>query len=413
MREGGALPLSRSAAGVRASAGPHPLVVAAALGAGPGVVLGIARFAYGLLLPGMRADLHWSFAQAGTVNTANAFGYLAGAMITPQVSARLGRRATFLGGIALVVVTLVATAVVSDLAAMVVLRVIAGIAGAFVFITGIDLCAWLGRGHSSTRAAVLIGVYVAGGGVAIVFSGIAVPPILALAHGGAGWRLGWVALAAVSVAGMLAARWAVGYVHASGQPAAGRGGGWPARRFVPSIAGYLLFGAGYISYITFVVALLVHEGMGGFVVGTFWVLLGLASLVSVPLWGRVIGRLGGGRGPAAVLAVVAVGAVLPVLGGGVVTAFASAVVFGGSFLAVVTAFTAVARAALPPLQWGPAIATLTAAFALGQCAGPLITGVLSDAGGVRAGLGLSAGVLGLGALVSLAQRVPDGSRGTA
>ncbi len=101
------------------------------------------------------------------------------------------------------------------------------------------------------------------------------------------------------------------------------------------------------------------------------------------------------------------------LGGGALTAYASALVFGGAFLAVVTAFTAVARAALPPAQWGPAIAALTAAFALGQCAGPLLTGVLSDAGGVRAGLGLSAAVLGLGALVSLAQRGPDHRPGTA
>ncbi len=52
--------------------------------------------------PGCAPTSTGRFAQAGTVNTANAFGYLAGAMITPQVSARLGRRATFLGGIVIV-----------------------------------------------------------------------------------------------------------------------------------------------------------------------------------------------------------------------------------------------------------------------------------------------------------------------
>jgi MFS family permease len=187
----------------------------------------------------------------------------------------------------------------------------------------------------------------------------------------------------------------------------GEGAGWPARRFVPSIVAYTLFGAGYISYITFVVALLVQQGMSSLLVGSFWVLLGVASLLSVPLWGRALGRLRGGRGPALVLAVVSVGAALPLLGGGAVTAMASALVFGGAFLAVVTSFAAVVRDALPASQWGPAIAALTAVFALGQCAGPVLTGLLSDvAGGVRAGLGLSAAVLGLAALIALAQDRP-------
>jgi predicted MFS family arabinose efflux permease len=391
-----------------ASTGVHPLLVAAGLAAGPAVVLGMARFAYGLLLPGMRADLHWSFAQAGTINTANALGYLAGAMIAPRVSARLGRGATFLGGIAAVDAVLAATALASGFGVLLLLRVVAGVAGALVFITGMDLTAWLGRGRSGTRAAVLLGVYVGGSGLGIVLSGFAVPPILALAGPSTGWRLGWFALAVLSLAGLAGAWWATGRVRAPAPARHGPGAGWPARRFVPSLVGYLLFGAGYVSYITFIVALLVHQGLGSLARGAFWVLLGLASMLSVPLWGRALGRLRGGRGPALVLAVVSVGAIVPLLGGGAVIALASALIFGAAFLAVVTSVTSVARAALPSEQWGPAIAALTAVFALGQCAGPVLTGLLSDvAGGVRAGLGVSAGVIALAAMIALAQRGPD------
>ena len=385
----------------------HPVLVAAGLAAGSAVVLGIARFAYGLLLPGMRADLHWSFAQAGTINTANALGYLAGAMITPRVTARIGRGAAFLGGTLVVVAALLATGLASGFGVLLALRVVAGVAGALVFIGGMDLAAWLGHGRSSTRAAVLLGVYVGGGGLGIVLSGMVVPPILALGGPGAGWRAGWLALAVLSLAGLVAARWAAGLVTAPPMARRGEGAGWPARRFVPSLVAYTLFGVGYISYITFVVALLVHQGRSSALVGSFWVLLGVASLLSVPLWGRALGRLRGGRGPALVLAVVSVGAALPLLGGGAVTAMASALVFGGAFLAVVTSFAAVVRDALPAPQWGPAIAALTAVFAFGQCAGPVLTGLLSDvAGGVRAGLGLSAAVLGLAALIALAQDRP-------
>jgi predicted MFS family arabinose efflux permease len=356
----------------------------------------------------MRADLHWSFAQAGAMNTANAAGYLLGAVVAPRISARLGRRAAFLGGIAVTDAALLATALTGGFTPLLALRLLAGIAGALVFITGMDLVAWLGRGHSSTRAAVLLGVYVTGAGLGIVLSGLAVPPILAHTAASTGWRAGWLALGALSLIGLLAARAAAVRVAAPEATAPRAGAGWPARRFVPSLVSYGLFGVGYISYITFIAAFLVHQGHGGAMVGSFWVLLGLASIVSIPLWGRVIGRLRGGRGPAAVLAVVSAGAVLPLLGSGTLTALASAIVFGGAFLAVVTAVTSVVRQALPAAQWGPAIAALTAVFALGQCAGPVLTGLLSDlAGGVRVGLGLSVALLAAAALIALAQGAPE------
>ena len=40
------------------------------------------RFAYGLLLPAMKSELAWTYAQAGWLNTANALGYIAGALLT-------------------------------------------------------------------------------------------------------------------------------------------------------------------------------------------------------------------------------------------------------------------------------------------------------------------------------------------
>ncbi|MGI5290794.1 YbfB/YjiJ family MFS transporter [Nonomuraea polychroma] len=42
------------------------------------MALGFTRFAYALLLPPMHQELHWSYAQAGSMNTANALGYLLG-----------------------------------------------------------------------------------------------------------------------------------------------------------------------------------------------------------------------------------------------------------------------------------------------------------------------------------------------
>jgi len=52
------------------------LAPALGLALAPLVALGFSRFAYALLLPAMQQEFGWSFAQAGSLNTANAAGYL-------------------------------------------------------------------------------------------------------------------------------------------------------------------------------------------------------------------------------------------------------------------------------------------------------------------------------------------------
>ena len=74
------------------------IAVAVALSMGAALSLGIARFAYGLLLPPMRQDLDWSYTLAGAMNTANALGYLLGALFTPQLLRRWGASRVLLGG---------------------------------------------------------------------------------------------------------------------------------------------------------------------------------------------------------------------------------------------------------------------------------------------------------------------------
>ena len=43
------------------------LLVAFLLSFGPAVSNSFARFAYALILPAMRSDLHWSYSQAGSI----------------------------------------------------------------------------------------------------------------------------------------------------------------------------------------------------------------------------------------------------------------------------------------------------------------------------------------------------------
>jgi predicted MFS family arabinose efflux permease len=381
-----------------------PVVLGLAMG--PAVGLGLGRFAYALLLPPMRSSLHWSLTTAGAINTANAAGYLAGAVSAVPLARRLGTRRVFLAGLVVTAVSLLATAASGDTAVLAVLRLLAGAAAGVSFVAGAGLAAELGSGDSPRRATWLLGAYFAGGGAGIVVSGIALPPLLAATTAADGWRWGWVLLAALSVAALVASVPAVlACREPPAPPAASRR--WPVRRLTAVMTSYALFGVGYIAYMTFIVAFLVSHGARTGEVTAFWVVLGAAAIAGGFAWPPLIARLRGGRGVAAVLGVVAAGVLLPLLSGSPAAALASAVLFGASFLAVVMATTSVARRSLDQHHWTPAIGTLTVAFAAGQCFGPVLAGTLSDGpSGLRIGLTLSAGVLAAGALIALAQPHP-------
>ncbi|KJF15989.1 YbfB/YjiJ family MFS transporter [Acidithrix ferrooxidans] len=187
-------PTSRSSL-LRDARLPSGLAIALGLALGPTVAIGLARFAYALLLPSMRADLHWSFATAGAMNTANALGYLAGALLAAGVARRYGTRRVFIASLGVVVLSLLATGGTGNTVGLVALRAVAGTSGAITFITGAGIVASAVSTMSPHRAATLLGVYFAGAGAGIVASGLAIPYLLANTSIADGWRWGWVLLA--------------------------------------------------------------------------------------------------------------------------------------------------------------------------------------------------------------------------
>lgn len=386
---------------------PTALLVVAGLALGPAVALGFARFSYALLLPAMRADLHWSYAAAGFSNTANALGYLLGALITAPVAARIGNKRAFAIGLAVTVAALVGSGLTGNFLALAALRAIAGAAGALPFITGAALAAASGGGGSATRPARMLGVYFGGGGLGMLIAALLVPEIVQW-HG---WRDGWLIMGALGVLGLAAAWPALLCAPSLPRPvSARRGGAAPSsvRRLLPLLVSYTLFGAGYIAYATFIIAWLrVHLDFGVWQVAIFWACVGGPAALAGLAWGPILTHLRGARGVALANALVMLGAVLPVLGHDRPAAYASALLFGGSFLIVPTSVTGVARNATPPGSWTTVIALLTVGFAIGQCAGPLLSGWVSDALSLSGGLLLSGAILALASLTALAQPAPD------
>src|SRR5690348_15264715 len=163
---------------------------AARLALGTASALGLARFAYGLLLPAMRDELHWSLAEAGAMSTANGLGYLLGALVTAIVVRRLGTAATFRWGMVLTAPALAVTATSDAYPVLLAARAAAGVAGAAVFVTGGVIASRLAARAASGAP---ITVYFAGAGLGIVVSGAGIPPLgdhLHLAWAGLGVAAG-------------------------------------------------------------------------------------------------------------------------------------------------------------------------------------------------------------------------------
>jgi predicted MFS family arabinose efflux permease len=127
-------------------------LIALGLSAGPVVALGFTRFAYALLLPAMRDQLHWTFAASGGINTANAAGYLVGAATSVWWARRFGGRAAFLGGLVLSAIMLLATAATGNYAVLAGIRFVGGVATAVTFVVGSALAARIDAGDRQSTA---------------------------------------------------------------------------------------------------------------------------------------------------------------------------------------------------------------------------------------------------------------------
>lgn len=369
-----------------------PIRQAVRLALGTAVALGFARFAYGLLVPVMREELDWSLATAGMSATGNGLGYLAGALMTPPLARRIGAAALFRLGMLVTATALAASAACADPLFLLTTRAVAGVAGAWVFVSGGVIAAHLaGRAGSGTP----ITIYFAGTGLGVLGSGVALP--IAGDH----WRAAWVGLGIASALATTAA-WSAAEEPASASPESA--GGTRLRPLRPTVVAYFLFAAGYITYITFLsVHLTERSAPTGWVMAT-WAVVGVAITLAPLLWSRPIARLPGNRMLAVLLAVLACGAGLALIASPPVM-LVSAGMYGATFMMVPAIVTALVKATTAVPEWTGTLAACTAVFAAGQTVGPWSAGLLADRTGAEATVAWTALLCAAAALVAATQRL--------
>ena len=381
------------------------------------VSLGMTRFAYALLLPPMREDLSWTYTLAGSMNTFNAVGYLIGALITPYMLKRWGAVLVLISGSFIASMLMAFTGFFSETPVLLLQRLLAGGVSASVFVSGGLLAARLGA-HLPSQSGLLLGLYYGGTGWGIALSAVLVPAALLAANEQAlvhAWAWAWWSLALACFIMTLVLfvvrspmkRWTSELTLLETKDAIPKGQAfqmhWPD--WVFGLAGYGLFGVGYIGYMTFVVALLREQGASATEITLFYALLGLAVLASSRVWAGLLNRYRGGQSLSILNALLSLATVIPVITSSWPMMLVSGLLFGGVFLSVVASTTAIVKHNLVPSQWAAGISVFTVVFAVGQIIGPTMVGWIADGpGGLQRGLLFSAAALLIGAVLAWQQK---------
>jgi len=334
----------------------HVARAAAALAAG----MGVGRFVYTPILPLMHAQAGLSADAGAHLATANYVGYLIGALAGILAPALVRSPAVLRGSLVVLTLTLAGMPATHSTAAWLVLRLLAGIASALIFVIAASSL----LSHLREHPAHLPGWAFGGVGAGIALSGLLVLVLRNVAD----WQAAWWA-SAVLAAVLAALSWnlrpevapAPGATVAQTEPRR------PTHRWFGALfVSYTLEGIGYIVAGTFLVAA-IGQNSPGWAGSGAWVLVGLAAVPSSALWARLGRRWSRPDLLLAALAIQAVGIALPALFGSVAAALVSAVLFGATFIGVST----LALATGAHLQYPRSVALLTTGYSVGQIAGPL------------------------------------------
>ncbi|WP_019808798.1 MFS transporter [Saccharomonospora halophila] len=306
-----------------------------------GVAFGMARYAYGLTLPDVRAEFGLSELLLGLIASGTFVGYLVGLLCVPSVAARFGHRApTTIGGLCGVAG-----------AATVAFAPTPGLLAAGAVLAG-SSAGWVWAPYSDIVTAVapprdrptLLAVITTGTGGGLIGLGV-----LGIVGTLTSWRVAWAGIAlAAAVAAVVNLRTVPRLPPEPGGSGTLRP---PLRRsMVRPLAYAVVYFAACTIYFTYASDAVRSGGLGAAAGATLIAVLGVSGLLGLRT-GAITGVLGSARTGAACLAVVGVSLALLALGEtSLPLVLVSALLFGAAYMvgsAVLAIWTAEAVADRP------------------------------------------------------------------
>ena len=353
------------------------------------VAMGIGRFAFTPILPMMQGDAGLTVVSGGYLASANYLGYLLGSLVATRLQVR--DDVAVLGSMLLIGMATLAMGFVDHYVVWLVLRLIAGIANAWIAIFAFSWC--LDR-LAALQRPLLNSLIFVGVGFGTMLAGLI---CIVLMRINASSAQAWMTFGVLALA-ITAAVWTT-YAgggtahHVAPRPrSCSRGVPW-SREAVLLVFCFGASGFGYVIPATFLPVMAREIISDPAIFGWAWPVFGFAAMASTLFAAAVLRGFAPRRVWMACHLVMAFGVVLPVFASGMAAIVTAALCVGGTFM-VITMLSIQEARAVAGAQVVQLTAAMTGAFALGQILGPVVASVLLDAG-----LGLSGGLLAAGAVL--------------
>lgn len=375
--------------------------------------LGLGRFSFGMVIPDMSSSLSLSYSQVGVISGANFVGFFLSVLSSPYMNQRYGQRVCAVCGLSLVVLGMAMMSFGNGYIWFLVWYTLSGFGSGLASLTVTILIAnWFQQGMRGRAS----GYITMGSSLGIVISGLLIPAIAGFDSFDS-WRMAWLVMSGIAVVILVFVAILVRNIPAELElePKGGSGCGTNANLtlkgkccdkpwFLKLGLCYGLFGAGYMTYSTFIVTALVSDShFSNESAGKLWALIGLLSLLSGPLFGRMADIWGIQKSLAAAFGGYALSYALAGIQEFPVFIYASIFLFGICAWSVPAIMGAAIPAYSKPEELAKKLSLLTLFSSLGQILGPSMSGVVvemySDFPIVFWAVG---GISTIGALIALA-----------
>jgi MFS family permease len=319
--------------------------------------MGVGRFVFTPILPVMVTALSLPAVSTAVIASANYVGYFLGAFILarkPSITFQMTLRIAA----CVLIISLMAMAWTTSITAYALIRLLAGIASAamFVCLSQVAADAEASGGDS--------GYTYAGVGAGIAISGL----FVALALSSVPWQGLWYGSALLAVLLTIPA-WGLPVTPPHARSGSTQRHEWSqqgVRTYLILLVTYFLEGAGYIIIGTYLVA--VADGTLPAIAPWVWVVAGVAAVPSTMVWRYVRSHLTAQTTFVAAYMLQFFSAIIPLLSASAWASLLSAFLFGATFMGIT--LLSIREAAAAGVVAAPA--RLTATYGIGQILGPLV-----------------------------------------
>lgn len=356
--------------------------------------LGFARMSFGILMPFMKENLSLTYEQAGMLGTATSIGYLGMVLFAGILASKWGSKRLVVWGTFLVAIGLLYLSWVTSFISCIVAMAMIGVGTAFTYTPLVNIVVgWFPR-----QRGMMIGFLVSGLGLGTLISSTLIP-FFTTWFSDSGWRYLWLLYGILSLVVVLVAQ-----AILRDPPIPLRKKGQRDDSLLREVylhkgvllvaIIYGLIGFAYLIPQSFLFSYFLESNVDRYSAGRIMAFGGIMSIFSGPLWGTISDRIGRKKSLLITLFLGAGSMLIPILFpiqiGFVVSQFLWGVTVVGMLSLIQALSTEQIHHSYAPIALG----YTTVFFAVGQLAGPGLSGWMIDhVGGIPSALLLCCGLL--------------------